>query len=108
GDLVYTASFAQGVQALDGDGTFIGSYLVEGTVNRADVSFEPERVIVSTVERSLYWMDADGDQLWKTTVNDQVIDVLCDPLGEWAVIGLQAEGIYPRDWSGGRSCAGTD
>jgi len=101
GDLVYTASFTHGVQALDGDGTFIGAYLVDGTVNRVDVSYEPERVIVSTVERSLFWMDSDGDQLWKSTVSDQVIDVLCDPLGEWAVIGLQEEGIYLLDWGEG-------
>ncbi|HWL09949.1 MAG TPA: WD40 repeat domain-containing protein [Planctomicrobium sp.] len=98
GDLVYTASFAHGVQAFDGDGSFIGAYIVDGTVNRVDASFEPDRVIVSTVERSLYWMDADGDQLWSTNVDNPIVDVLCDPLGEWVVVGLQDKGIYHLDW----------
>ncbi len=101
GDLMYTASFAQGVQAFDGDGSFIGSYLMDGTVNRLDVSFEPDRVIVSTVERSLFWLDADGDQLWTTTVDDQVVDVLCDPLGEWIIVGFQNQGLYRLDWGDG-------
>jgi hypothetical protein len=98
GDLVYTASFAHGVQALDGDGTFVGSYILDGTVNKLDVSFEPERLIVSTVERSLFWLDDDGDQLWTTEVNDLIVDVLCDPLGEFAIVGLQEKGIFCIDW----------
>ncbi|SFI90693.1 WD40 repeat domain-containing protein [Planctomicrobium piriforme] len=100
GDLLYAASFAQGVQVYDGDGASVGSYLLEGTVHRADVSFEPERVIASTIERSLFWLDADGDQLWSTTLDDNVIDVACDPLGEYALIGLAEKGIHRLDWAG--------
>lgn len=99
GDLIYMASFAQGVQAINGDGEFVGSYIVEGTVNRVDASYEPERVIISTIEQSLYWLDADGDQLWRTETPDQIVDILCDPLGEWAVVGFQDQGIHRLNWA---------
>ncbi len=103
GDLVFTASFSQGIQAYNGDGTFIGSYLIDGTTNRVDVSFEPERVIISTVEQGIYWLDADGDQVWMTQADDNIVDVLCDPLGEWAVIGFQESGVYHLSWDGGKA-----
>lgn len=100
GEYVYLASFAHGVQALDGDGASIGSYVLEGTINRVDASFEPHRLVVATVERDLYWLDADGELLWGTRTPDDIVDVLCDPLGEWAVCGLSEQGIYRLDWGG--------
>jgi hypothetical protein len=100
GDLLYLASFAHGVQTLDGDGAAVGSYVLEGTVHRMDVSFEPQRLIVSTVERSLYWLDADGELLWGTTVDDDVVELVCDPLGEWAVCGFKEQGLIRLDWGG--------
>lgn len=100
GDLLYLASFSHGVQTLDGDGASVGSYVLEGTVNRVDVSFEPQRLIVSTIERSLFWLDADGELLWGTTLPDDVVDVICDPLGEWAIVGLAEQGVYRVDWGG--------
>jgi hypothetical protein len=103
GDLVYLASFTHGIQTLDGDGASIGSYVVEGTVNRVDTSFDPDRLVASTIERALYWMDADGELLWGTRVSDDIVDVLCDPLGEWAICGLASEGVYRLDWGGNRS-----
>jgi hypothetical protein len=100
GDLVYLASFTHGVQTLDGDGVSIGSYVVEGTVKCVDTSFEPDRLIASTIERALYWLDADGELLWGTRVSDDVVDVICDPLGEWAICGLAGQGVYRLDWGG--------
>lgn len=100
GDLVYLASFSHGVQTLDGDGATVGSYVLEGTVNHLDVSFEPQRLIISTVERSLYWLDADGEMLWATQVDDDIAKLICDPLGEWAVCGFANRGLVRLDWGG--------
>jgi hypothetical protein len=100
GDLLYLASFAHGVQTLDGDGASVGSYILEGSVNRVDSSYEPQRLIVSTIERALFWLDADGELLWGTTISDDVVDVVCDPLGEWAICGLAEQGVYRLDWGG--------
>lgn len=100
GDLVYLASFGHGVEAFDGDGASIGSYILDGTVNRIAVSYEPQRLIASTVEGKLIWLDADGELLWSTTVDDKIVDLVCDPLGEWAIVGFQNKGIYRLDWGG--------
>ncbi|MEW4487984.1 hypothetical protein AB1L42_07860 [Thalassoglobus sp. JC818] len=98
GDLVYLASFAHGVEVYDGDGASVGSYVLDGTVHRLDASYEPNRLIVSTVEGALYWLDADGELLWSTTVSDDVVDLVCDPFGEWAYVGLGQEGVYSLEW----------
>ncbi len=100
GDLIYMASFGHGVQTLDGDGAAVGSYVLDGAVNRLDVSFEPGRLIVSTIERSLYWLDADGELLWATGLDDDVVSLTCDPLGEWVILGLVQQGVIRLDWGG--------
>ena len=98
-DLIYLASFAHGIQTLDGDGASIGSYVVDGTANRLDVSFEPHRLIVSTIERSLFWLDADGELIWTTSVDDDIVDLACDPLGVGALIGFHEKGLVRLDWN---------
>lgn len=100
GDLIYLAGFGHGVEAYDGDGASLGSYVLDGTVHRVAVSFEPQRLIAATIERSLIWLDADGELLWSTTVDDDVSQLICDPFGEWAIVGLENKGIYRIDWGG--------
>ncbi|WP_417847940.1 hypothetical protein [Thalassoglobus sp.] len=100
GDLVYLASFGHGIEAYDGDGASIGSYVLDGTVNHIAVSYEPQRLLAGTVERNLIWLDADGELLWATTVEDEIVDLICDPLGEWAIVGFQSQGVYRLDWGG--------
>ena len=97
--LVFLASFMHGLQVYDGDGDTVGSYVLEGTVNRAAVSFEPHRIITSTVERQLYWLDADGEVLWQCSPPDDVEALACDPLGEGVVCGLKCGRIFRLDWT---------
>lgn len=98
GHLLYLASFSHGVQALDGDGQAVGSYILEGTVHRVDTSYESQRLVAATVERSLFWLNASGELLWSTVLNDDVVDVVCDPLGAWVLCGLAQQGIYRLVW----------
>ena len=100
GDLIYLASFGHGVEAYDGDGATVGSYVLEGTVNRIAVSYEPHRLVAGTVEQHLYWLDADGELLWGTTVDDEIVDLVCDPFGEWVIVGFKNQGLYRLDWGG--------
>lgn len=98
GDLVYLASFGHGIEAFDGDGASVGSYVLDGTVNSIAVSYEPQRLIAGTVEGNLIWLDADGELLWSTKIEDKIVDLICDPLGEWAIVGFENEGVYRLDW----------
>ena len=98
GEIVYLASFAHGVQTFDGDGDSLGSYVLDGTVHRVSATFEPQRLIAATIERSLFWLDADGEMLWASRLSDDIVDVVCDPLGQWAVCGLAEQGLYQLIW----------
>ncbi len=101
GELIYIAGFNHGVQTFDGSGAPIGSYIVEGTVNRIATSYEPHRLIASTVEKHLYWLDADGELLWATVTPEHVAQLSCDPFGEWAVCGFANGQVICLDWSRG-------
>lgn len=103
GSLIFLAGFGHGVQVYDGEGETVGSYLLEGTVSRVDVSFEAQRIIAATIERSLTWLDADGELLWSTQSPDTVEAVQCDPLGEWIICGLKCGRVFRLDWAGRRA-----
>lgn len=98
GDLISLASFSHGIQALDGDGASLGSYVLDGTVCHVESSCAPLRLVASTIERSLFWLNASGDLQWSTTVPHEVVDLVCDPLGHWALCWLAKDGIYRLDW----------
>jgi len=99
GSLIFLASFMHGLQVYDGDGDAVGSYVLDGTVQRAAVSFEPYRIIVSTIERKLFWLDADGEVLWQCTAPDDVQFLRCDPLGEWVVCGMASGRVLRLNWT---------
>jgi hypothetical protein len=102
GSRIHLACFNHGIQVLDGDGGNVGSYVLDGTVSRAAVSFEPNRIIAASVERSLYWLDSDGELLWATTAPADVHSLHCDGLGEWAVCGFTHGRVLRLDWAGSR------
>lgn len=101
GNLIYLAGFTHGVQTFDGDGDPIGSYILEGTVNRLATSYDPNRLIATTVERHLYWLDADGELLWSAETPNDVVRLTCDPFGEWVVCGFADGHLVCLDWSRG-------
>lgn len=101
GELIYIAGFTHGVQTFDGEGEPIGSYIVEGTVNHLAASYDPNRLLVSTVERHLYWLDADGEMLWSATTPADVGRLACDAFGEWTVCGFREGTVICLDWSRG-------
>ncbi len=98
GETILLAGFNQGIQALDGDGEMRDSYLIEGTVGRVACSFNADRIAAATLERQLYWLDSDGQLLWATQLDEDVVRVICDPLGEWLLCGLSSGRIVRLDW----------
>lgn len=98
GQTILLAGFNHGIQALDGDGEGRESYFVEGTVGRVACSYNADRLAAATLERQLYWLDSDGQLLWATQLDDDVVKVICDPLGEWLLCGLSSGHIVRLDW----------
>lgn len=98
GDIIYLANFSHGVQAFDGDGVSLGAYVLEGTVDKVSASYEPYRLIATTIEQYVYWLDSDGDLIWASSAPAGVVDLKCDPLGEWAVLGFQSGDLLRLEW----------
>ncbi len=100
GDLIYLAGSAHGVQTLDGDGGTVGAYVVEGTVRRVACSFEPRRVVASTIERKLFVMDSQGDVIWNGDTPEDVVDIACNAFGDEVTVALTSGEILRLDWGG--------
>lgn len=100
GDLLYLAGSAHGVQTLDGDGGTVGAYVVEGTVRRVACSFEPRRVVASTIERKLFVMDSQGDVIWNGDTPEDVVDIACNAFGDEVTVALTSGEILRLDWGG--------
>lgn len=98
GDIIYLANFGHGVNAYDGDGVSLGAYVLEGTVDRVASSYEPYRLVASTIEQYIYWLNSDGEMLWSSEAPCSIVDVACDPLGEWAIVGLQSGDLMRLGW----------
>ena len=99
GDIIYLSNFSHGVQAFDGDGTSLGVYVLEGTVDRVSTSYEPYRLIATTIEQFVYWLDSDGDLIWSSGAPTSIVDIACDPLGDWALVALQSGELIKLEWS---------
>jgi hypothetical protein len=95
---IYLAGFAHGIQTFDADGNNEASFIIEGTPSRVSVSHFGDRVVASTVEQQLYWLDSDGTLLWAAMTPEEVVSVICDPLGEWLILGLQSGRVLRLDW----------
>lgn len=99
GETVLVAGFNQGIQSFDGDdGSTRDSYLIEGTIGRVSCSFNANRIAAASLERQLYWLNSSGRLLWSTEVDDEIVRVICDPLGDWLLVGLRSGHILCLDW----------
>jgi len=98
GKAIFLSEYAHGIQSYDGRGNSLANYVVEGTPSRLSVSFFGERVIASTAEGHLYWLDADGTLLWAAAAPDKIVSLQCDPLGEWFIAGFKGGRILRLDW----------
>lgn len=95
---VLIAGLNLGIQRFDGDGNSQGTYVIEGTPNRVAVSFALRRLITSTVENSVYWLDSEGEILWAADVPESIRTLRCDPFGTGIVCGFESGRVVRLDW----------
>ena len=75
-----------------------GAYVLEGTVDRVAASYEPYRLICDDHRTMVYWLDSDGDIIWASGSPAPIVDMACDPLGEWVLVGLGSGDLLRLDW----------
>jgi hypothetical protein len=98
GQAVFLAGLNLGIQRFDGNGNSQGTYVIEGTPNRVSTSFRLKRLIASTIERGLIWLDSDGEVLWFVETPEPVVTLRCDPLGIGVVCGFESGRVVRLDW----------
>jgi len=98
GGTIYLAGFTYGVQVFDADGTHYGSYVLEGTPNHVATSYQPQHLFVTTLEKHLYRLDANGDVRWTSQLPDDVCRIHCDPLDAGLVCGFASGRIMRLEW----------
>jgi len=57
-----------------------------------------KRLVASTVEKGLIWLDSDGEILWFCETPEETVSVRCDPLGTGFVCGFDSGRIVRLDW----------
>eukprot|EP00913_Durusdinium_trenchii_P011134 g10456.t1 len=101
GQLVYAAVFNHGIRMFDDFGDSQGSYLIEGTPHRLACSFDTSRLVVTTLEKHLYWLDDEGELVWATTLPQEIEQVACDPLGNGLLCGFASGRLVRFEWDDG-------
>ena len=95
---IFLAQYTHGIQAYDDQGEAQAAFVVEGAPCKVSAAFFGDRLVVATMERHLYWFDADGALLWAAETPEPVESLICDPLGEWLIIGFSSGRIMRLDW----------
>jgi hypothetical protein len=98
GRTIFLAGLNLGIQRFDEGGNSQGTYVLEGTPNRIAASFALKRLVASTVEKGLFWLDSDGEILWATATPDEICSLRCDPLGTGIVCGFETGRVVRLDW----------
>jgi hypothetical protein len=98
GRTVFIAGLNLGIQRFDGYGNSQGTYVLEGTPNHIATSFGLRRLVASTIEKGLYWLDADGEILWAAETAEAARTLRCDPLGAGIVCGFESGRVVRFDW----------
>lgn len=98
GRTIFLAGLNLGIQRFDGGGNSQGTYVIEGTPNHVAASFALKRLVASTVEKGLVWLDSDGEILWATQTPEEICTLRCDPLGAGIVCGFESGRVARLDW----------
>ena len=103
GKTILLAGFAHGVQQFDSSGEHHGSYMMDGSPRLVSTSYVPERVAATTIERHLFWLDSDGEMIWATKTDSDIVGIRTDALGNGVICGLDSGHIVRLTWedSGG-------
>ena len=95
---VFLAGFTHGAQLFDGQaGKSRGSFVSDGTVNLIACGFTKKHLVVSTLERQLFFINDDGGLLWHLAPPEDITRVLMSPLGDWIICGFASGRIIRLD-----------
>ena len=77
GGTQYVAGYTYGIQVFRKAGAIAGTYLLDGAPRFVASSLEPYRLLATTVEGEIYWLDANGEVLWTAALPEEVVRIAC-------------------------------
>ena len=98
GRALFLASFAQGIQAFDGqNGNTRGTFICDGTVGLVTCGFAKRKIVAYTMERTLFCVDDAGNPEWNVSVPEDVHRILLSPLCDFIICGFSSGRIMRFD-----------
>ncbi|HEY0984962.1 MULTISPECIES: hypothetical protein [unclassified Schlesneria] len=96
----FLASYAQGIQAFDGqNGNTRGTFICDGTVGLVTCGFAKRKIVAYTMERTLFSVDDAGNPEWNVTVPDDIQKIILSPLCDFIICGFASGRIMRFDMS---------
>lgn len=97
GRQIFLAGFAYGIQAFDGGGSPLGSFVMEGTTKLVASTYLPKFLLAATLERQLLCVNAEGKLRWMLELPDDAVNICLSPLGDWLICGFASGRIVRLD-----------
>jgi hypothetical protein len=97
GRVIFLAGFTHGVQVFDGNGTGVGSFVLDGTAGLVATTYTQKLVLAATIERRLFCLDTEGTARWILELPDDLSRVCLSPLGDYLICGFASGRIVRLD-----------
>ncbi len=94
---IFLAGFSYGIQAFNGGGTPLGSFVMDGATKLVASTYLQRILIAATLERQLLCVDQEGELRWLLEVPDDLVRICLSPLGDWLVCGFASGRIIRLD-----------
>ncbi|GAB4148085.1 MAG: hypothetical protein Tsb009_21650 [Planctomycetaceae bacterium] len=98
GNCILLPVFNHGIRSFNSAGEPSGSFMIEGTAHRLACSFTGNRLLVTTLEGHLYWIDSEGNLIWGAVLPEDIEQVACDPLGNGLYCGFGSGRVMHLIW----------
>jgi hypothetical protein len=97
GKLIFLAGFSYGVQVFDGNGSAVGSFVLDGTAGLVSVTYIGKLILAATLEGQLVCLDPEGTARWMLELPDDLCRIVLSPLGDWLILGFASGRIVRLD-----------
>lgn len=90
GSATILAGFMHGLQLYDADGRGAGTLMLDGTVNHVAVSYQQQRLYVSTLEQHLSCLNRNGDLVFLAKAPEPISHLAATAAGDAVIVGFES------------------
>ena len=98
GKYLYVAVHTHGIRQYKNGSTQQNTLSLEGTPNHVSVSYDNNRLAITTQERHLYWIDQKGEIIWYAELPDIASSLITGPSGKTLFVGFNSGHVTQLGW----------